>query len=174
MSPSPARRLVLRGEVERRHEADDVTTLPGDAVVVVRGRERSIVIACPDGCGERLTINLDPAMGPAWRLYRTSGGVTLYPSVWRDSGCGSHFIVWRDSLLWCDRWEDGNVEPPTTDTSLPQRARALLQDDLRPYAEIAARLSEIPWEVLRACRALARAGQAREGVGPKLGWFCKA
>lgn len=164
---------MVKGQVERRHEADDLTTAPGDAAVVVRGRERSIVIACPDGCGERLTINLDPAAGPAWRLYRTRRGLTLYPSVWRESGCKSHFIVWHNALIWCDRWEEGNVEPPPTDLDLPQRVRAALTPEPRPYVEIAAKVGEIPWEVLRACRMLARSGQAREGAGARVGWFSR-
>ena len=87
MSHEPTRRTVLTATVERRHEADALTARPGDAVLVHRGRARSLVMACPDGCGERLTVNLDPEAGPAWRAYQTPRGLTLYPSVWRESGC---------------------------------------------------------------------------------------
>jgi hypothetical protein len=66
---------------------------------------------CPDGCGETLVVNLDPRAGKAWKLDMRTGKATLYPSVWRDGGCGSHFIVWRGDVLWCDRFEEGNVEP---------------------------------------------------------------
>ena len=37
---------------------------PGDAAIVNRGRLRSIVGACPDGCGEHITVNLDDKGGP--------------------------------------------------------------------------------------------------------------
>ena len=83
----PARRVSFKGKVEFRREADELTSMPGDSVIVERGRPRSFVIACPDGCGEHLTINLDDRSGPAWRWYETNRGITLFPSVWRDSGC---------------------------------------------------------------------------------------
>ena len=106
-----ARLVNFKGEVEFRRDADDLTLAPGDSVAVVRGRPRSFVMACPDGCGERLTINLDQRSGLAWRLYETSRGVTLFPSVWRDSGCRSHFIVWHDTILWCDWYIETEREP---------------------------------------------------------------
>ncbi|WP_442869546.1 DUF6527 family protein [Bradyrhizobium sp. CCBAU 11386] len=39
---------------------------------------------------------------------------TLYPSFWRDGGCGSHFIIWRGQLLWCDRFEEGKSSRTST------------------------------------------------------------
>jgi len=81
----PARRIAFKGEVEYRREADIVTPEAGDASVVVRGRPRSFVIACPDGCGEHLTINLDEQAGPAWRLYTGRRGLTLFPSICSNS-----------------------------------------------------------------------------------------
>jgi hypothetical protein len=170
MSRDPIRMLTLKGSVERRHEADALATQPGDAVLVHRGKARAFVIACPDGCGERLTINLDPALGPPWRFYQTPRGVTLFPSVWRDSGCGSHFIVWNSSLIWCDRWEDGNREPETSSVLLA-RVHAQLTDELRNYVDIATQLNEIPWDVQRACRILVRAGSAHEGAGKQRGHY---
>lgn len=173
MSREPTRRLALRGTVQRRHEADALVTRPGDVVVVHRERARSVVIGCPDGCGERLTVNLDPNLGPPWRLYQTRNGLSLFPSVWRESGCGSHFIVWNDVVLWCDRWEADNREPPADagQADLARRVAARLSAQPRAYAAIAADLAEIPWDVLRACRELARTGRAREGVGQQRGWF---
>ncbi|MFC3068929.1 DUF6527 family protein [Phenylobacterium soli] len=138
-----------------------------------RDRPRALVIACPDGCGEKLTVNLDPALGPPWRLYHTKRGLTLYPSVWRDSGCGSHFIVWNNTVQWCDRWEAGNREPEPEQAfpDLVREVAARLDERLRPYVTVAGELDEVPWEVLRACRALARAGRAVEGTGKQSGWF---
>ena len=173
MSLKPVRRVTLRGTVERRSEADDLVTQPGDVVVVERDRLRSVVIACPDGCGERLTVNLDPTLGPAWRLYRGRRGLTLFPSVWRESGCGSHFIVWGDTVLWCDRWEEDNRDPePDGDQALfANRVLQRFGSSLRPYAAVAEELGEIPWEVLRASRRLAIAGHIEEGRGKQVGWF---
>lgn len=171
MSHEPTRRTVLTATVERRHEADALTARPGDAVLVHRGRARSLVMACPDGCGERLTVNLDPEAGPAWRAYQTPRGLTLYPSVWRESGCKSHFIVWHDQIIWCDRFEAGNREPEPQDPTLGTRIVAALGSEWKPYSQIAGAIEDIPWEVLRGCRTLTRRGQIEEGTGRHIGWF---
>lgn len=171
MPVEPCRHLNFRGRVERRHEADILALTPGDLVLVHRGTLRSAIIACPDGCGELLTINLDERAGPAWRLYEGRRGMTLYPSVWRDNGCGSHFIVWHDTILWCDRFERDNVEPSFLDNSLVPRVKAALTENFRSSAELATELGEIPWEVGRACKQLVQANVAIEGTGKQRGCF---
>src|SRR5438105_3352414 len=102
---SLAREIRLRAEVQHRHEGDALLKSPGDAVLVNRGRPRSLLIACPDGCGETLVVNLDQRSGPAWRFYRHASGVSLSPSVWREGGCESHFIVWRGRIIWCGPYQ---------------------------------------------------------------------
>lgn len=153
-----------RGRVQNHGDAAHKLAGPGDFVVVERGRPRSIVLSCPDGCGEVITINLDPRGGPAWRLYVSRKGVTLYPSIWRESGCGSHFIVWNSKIFWCDAWdEDPSAE--NLDRDLDSRVLAALPlDSFVAYFDVAFRLGEIPWDVLRACRRLERAGVAQCGV----------
>ena len=170
----PARRVSFKGRVQFRHEADDLTPVAGDGVVVVRGRPRSFVIACPDGCGEHLTINLDERSGPAWRWYETSRGVTLFPSVWRDSGCKSHFIVWHNTILWCDWYTEGNREPESLYPELQDQVFALLDDRFVTFAELAFRLNAIPWEVARACHMLKAQGRAVEDAQLRLGHFRRA
>jgi len=71
------------------------------AVIVYREVPRAALFHCPCGCGEVLTVNLDPRAGAAWRWKRDGEGLTLLPSVRRTSGCASHFIVWRGRLWWC-------------------------------------------------------------------------
>lgn len=66
--------------------------------IVERGVPRWAVFRCPCGCGELLTINLDRRVGPHWRLIRRKSGVSLSPSVWRTSGCHSHFILWKNQV----------------------------------------------------------------------------
>jgi hypothetical protein len=74
---------------------------PGSASVVRRSYDRAVVFECPCGCDEVLVINLDPRAGPSWRHRLDTAGLTLMPSVWRTSGCESHFIVWRSRIWWC-------------------------------------------------------------------------
>ena len=93
-----AERIRDRGVVQHRHAADRLLERPGDSVPVHRGVPRSLVMACSDGCGDTLTINLDPRTDKAWRFYRKRNQVSIYPSVWRDTGCLSHFIVWHHQI----------------------------------------------------------------------------
>jgi hypothetical protein len=160
----------MRGEFGRRHEVDAVLEKAGDAAVVVRGRDRSIVLACPDGCGDLLTVNLDPQAGPAWRIYRRDRGLSVFPSVWRESDCRSHFIIWQSNILWCDLHEAGN-RAPAKHEGLGDAVSNVLDFEFRSPVEIAEVLGEVPWDVARACRELADAGKAEEGKGNSRGCY---
>jgi hypothetical protein len=161
-----ARHLSLRGSGEYRDEAEALLAAPGDAATVRRGRLRSLLIKCPDGCGETLVVNLDARAGKAWRLYERADGISLFPSVWRADGCESHFIVWSDHILWCGIWDEDNVEPAYM-AELEARALAELESDeptsYRSSVAIADALAEIPWAVARALRRLVGLGRAEEG-----------
>jgi hypothetical protein len=74
---------------------------PHALVTIVRGTPRAVVFHCPCGCGDVISINLDPAAGHAWRYRATEKGLTLLPSVWRTTGCESHFIIWNSAVWWC-------------------------------------------------------------------------
>jgi len=82
--------------------------------VVVRGIPRWVVFQCPCGCQELVTINLDKRAGPHWRITRKRDWITLIPSVWRESGCRSHFILWRNRvwMMRGRRLERDNDELP--------------------------------------------------------------
>jgi hypothetical protein len=162
-----ARALDFHGLVGHRHEAEDRLGTPGQAVVVHRGVDRSLTMVCPDGCGEMLTINLDRRAGAAWKLYLEGRTLSLYPSVWRSTGCRSHFIVWRSSIYWCDRGDE--LHP--VDEELEERVASTLSAALEAFPAIAERLGAVPWAVLSACRRLQRRGLADEGAGDQQGWF---
>ena len=81
------------------------SALGRDAIAIVeRGVPRWAVFRCPCGCDELLTVNLDPRTGPHWRLRRTKSRVSLSPSVWRMSGCHSHFILWKNRVWMFRLW----------------------------------------------------------------------
>jgi hypothetical protein len=160
MQQSLARNIRFRGTVENRYEADGLLERPGDSVAVVRGRPRSFVMACPDGCGSVLTVNLDPRAGKAWKFYKRDS-LSLYPSVWRDGGCGAHFIVWKSCILWCGLRElDGGVPP--YDDGLERLVITSLSDKTMSCDEVAAELDEIPWEIQRALGTLAARGRVKK------------
>lgn len=173
MRSGRARAVLLRGEAERRTEGEALLQKPGDAVLIRRGPLRSMLLRCPDGCGETLVVNLDPRAGKAWRL-RLRGGPTLYPSVWRDGGCESHFIVWSGRILWCGPEDEGDQEP-AYDRRLEDRLLASLGTDrLRSAEDLGAELDESEWDILRAGRKLIARGAARSGKGSQRNWFALA
>ena len=171
---APARSLRLVGQAEYRDDAEALLDGPGDAALVVRGRIRSVVMACPDGCGETLVVNLDPRAGKAWRLDTRGEGVTLYPSVWRDGGCESHFVVWRGVLIWCDRFTSGNIEP-RYDPDIEKRVLAGMDAAIPLTAEaIADAIDEIFWDVSRAANRLVGKGLARSWKQDGTWYFLRA
>jgi hypothetical protein len=162
-------RIAMKGEVTHRHLADEVLKAPGDAVLVRRGVLRSMVMTCPDGCGEVLTVNLDGRAGKAWRYFDRGGDVSLFPSVWRDTGCESHFILWRSRIYWCD-WNE-ELDIPMDEVIV--QVRDALGTQLESYTSIADRLELVPWAVLSACGKLRREGIAVEGKDKLRGHFMR-
>lgn len=155
------RRARNRGTVERHSEALALLEHPGDFVLVERGVPRLLVIACPDGCGDVVPVNLDERAAKAWRLYQRAERTTLYPSVWRDEGCEAHFVLWNDVIYWSG-FKDGESQPSS---DLKAVLRSLRADDFRSPFQIALDLDEIPWAVAQACQELVRDCKAEEGTG---------
>ena len=160
------RRASLKGQVEHRREADCLLSNPGDVVLVLRGVPRSLVIKCPDGCGDIITVNLDPRADKAWALYADRGRITLFPSVWRDSGCGAHFILWNNKIYWTETDRLGtDLDAVTRDNVL-----RLLSMKPKSYLELAKALDVIPWEILVACQLLVDENLVVEDKKNR-GWF---
>src|SRR5665213_4231154 len=103
---------------------------------------------CPCGCGEELPVNLDAQAGKAWRIYNWQGKITLYPSVWRDTGCQSHFIIWNGRTYLFGMRDDDLFDWPDSEGGLEEEVVARLSDSLVHYLDIADGLEAIPWNVL--------------------------
>ena len=168
-----ASHLAWCGAVTNRAEASSLLRSPGDAVLVERGRPRLLVLACPCGCGEELPVNLDSRAGPAWRLYRGRGGTSLFPSVWRESGCESHFVIWRDKILLfgASRDLDEVAASPLSDEDVFDE---LTDSSFRSFDDIADALDAVPWDVLSTCRRLVREARVVEGRGSERSCFKRA
>ena len=161
------RQLKYRGEFEHHAEATAALGAVGEFAFVVRGVPRSIVMKCPDGCGDVISVNLDARSGKAWRADVRSNALSLYPSVWRSEGCKAHFIVWKNAVLWFDEpWER-----LFSDESIPEQIKKLLDERRGQFVhyETLAQLATVhPWEALWACRLLER---RHEVVSKKDGFF---
>jgi hypothetical protein len=168
-------RAHLKGIVPSHREAVALVPQPGDVAIVKRGTLRSVVMRCPDGCGDVITINLDPRTDKAWRIYKSKKGVTLFPSVWRDTGCRCHFVLWNDEISWVDIFDVEEGEDSQEQRQLEERVLGLLKPGaFTDFVQLADALDEIPWAVLDACRQLVKDKRAVAG-GDLLKWsFMKA
>lgn len=168
-------KINLKAEVTSRAGVSDLLQAPGDAVLIHRGVPRWLIIKCPCGCGEEIPVNLDRRADKAWRIYRNATGLTLFPSVWRDTGCEAHFIIWRNEIVTFGGGASGNS--PALSLDLTDLARRVLAawppKELVPYVDMADQLGEIPWDVQEACFRLVGAGLMAEGKGPARGNFRK-
>lgn len=62
----------------------------------------SVAMLCPCGCGSTLQMSVMPEGRPRWRVdMHEDGTASLHPSVWRRTGCRSHFFVRRGHIRWC-------------------------------------------------------------------------
>ncbi len=150
--------------------ATDLLKQPGEMVLVHRGVDRAFVMCCPCGCKDTLVVNLDDRAGPAWRHYMRKGAVTVFPSYWREEGCRSHFIIWRNRILWCSSDRYAWEEPADVELLRAIRPR-LAPDRYRAALEIADEIDALPWDVLLACRQLVRERFATEGWDRERGHF---
>ncbi len=127
-------------------------------------------MACPCGCGDQLTINLDRQSGSAWRFVERGGEVTLYPSVWRESGCKSHFVVWQNRIYLFGRNDFDRRRRP----KLERRVYKQFADGHpHNFNDIADALDELSWSVLITCENLARDGKIRALEEPHRGTFIR-
>ncbi len=170
------KQLRFKGTISRRSEASTHLGQPCDAVLIERGRPRIFLLSCPCGCGEHFPINLDPDAGPAWRLYRDARfGLSIFPSVWRDNGCRSHYIIWRNKIWLFGRYGEDDFDTSTQIDETKPLTDAVLQrlpiSGLLAFSEIAEALGFVPWDVLTICRQLVQNGLAREGKGKQRGSF---
>lgn len=69
--------------------------------MVDAGESWSVGFNCPCGCGDVIELLLLRTIDPHWTLSIDSlGRPTLHPSVWKSTGCKSHFWVKNGRVVW--------------------------------------------------------------------------
>ena len=75
---------------------------PGE--IWISHRHRTVNLRCPCGCGDLTVLTLHPSR---WHVYFDGKSVSLEGptggSVWANSGCGSHYLVRDNAVIWLDR-----------------------------------------------------------------------
>ncbi len=85
--------------VEDLPESLDRSTL---YVVGESGHNWYAAMVCPCGCEATLHMSLLANSRPRWYLVEHANGtVSLEPSVWRQTGCRSHFFLRYSLIVWC-------------------------------------------------------------------------
>ncbi|MFC3674061.1 DUF6527 family protein [Ferrovibrio xuzhouensis] len=98
-------------QVRNQAESAAVLQSPGViSIIVGETGPKRIQFKCPCGCGEEIRLSVSPrGPRPIWRFHiDAESKLSLYPSVWRASGCRAHFIL-RHSIasLLLDEPEEG-------------------------------------------------------------------
>jgi len=78
--------------------------LPARRLVVARDGDElwSVGMLCPCGCREIIELPLIEEADQHWALHVDSRGhASLRPSVWRKTGCRSHFWLRAGRVHWC-------------------------------------------------------------------------
>lgn len=71
-------------------------------VIGIPPHEWSVAMLCPCGCQAIIQLNLLKQTRPCWELiHNRDGSVSLSPSVWRQTGCRSHFFLKHSHIEWC-------------------------------------------------------------------------
>lgn len=77
--------------------------LPKRNLVLVREAKEdwSVGFVCPCGCQRRIELLLIPEAKPHWQLaIDEKNRPTLWPSVWLEGGCRSHFWIRAGRIIW--------------------------------------------------------------------------
>ncbi len=93
---------VLRAR--NQAEAARFVGRPGTIVIVGRASPKWCQFQCPCGCGDVVALNLRSEMGRHWRMeVGPTGAISLWPSVVRETGCRSHFVIHNGRFLFVRR-----------------------------------------------------------------------
>ena len=71
-------------------------------------KHRTVNLRCPCGCGELTVLSLHPSR---WHFFFDGKAVSIKGygegSVWSQSGCGSHYLIRKNDVVWLDSIEPG-------------------------------------------------------------------
>ena len=103
------RRLTSRAFPPRRLRVVDGDSLPRSLpwrdLVLARDADEDwcVGMRCPCGCGQTLELMVIREAAPRWDLSIKAGSLpSLTPSVWRQTGCRSHFWLRDGRVDWCE------------------------------------------------------------------------
>lgn len=77
--------------------------LADKTIYVVRNNKlyKWVLMKCPCGCNDLITLSLMKSHKPNWRIkFDLAKRISLSPSIWKKDGCRSHFFISKSKLKW--------------------------------------------------------------------------
>ena len=90
--------------VRKRNRVPTTAELSDGEVVLVEdcGVQKWACLNCPGGCGEMISLSLNPKRRPGWSLLRDVWSrPSVSPSVHQTNQCGCHFWIKEGRIDWC-------------------------------------------------------------------------
>ena len=79
------------------------------------------IFKCPCGCSNIISLSLQDVHHPHWKVSFSKNGLpTIYPSIWQNIGCFSHFWIENGRIIWC---HSSGIEPWIADPKHYNRPR---------------------------------------------------
>lgn len=62
----------------------------------------ALAFECPCGCRKTVQLNVLKEAKPRWKFQvLAKNKIDISPSIWRTSGCKSHFFIRKGKIWWC-------------------------------------------------------------------------
>jgi hypothetical protein len=76
---------------------------PGKLVLVAdNGMQKWACFPCPGGCGQSISLSLNPSRRPRWSIVTDFWfRPTISPSIHQQNACGCHFWIEKGQIEWC-------------------------------------------------------------------------
>ncbi len=84
---------------------NDLPDMVGIKIIYVIGEPNNpwlLTFKCPCGCMNTIQLNLLREAKPQWKFkVLHNSKIDISPSIWRTSGCKSHFMIRKGKITWC-------------------------------------------------------------------------
>jgi hypothetical protein len=95
--------------------APDPTTLKEKEFIKVIYKRKPYwaIFRCPCGCSTIISLPLQKSNHHYWHVYSSKNNrPNVYPSVWQNKVCCSHFVINDGKIIWC---QNSGLEPYSDD-----------------------------------------------------------
>jgi hypothetical protein len=89
----------------KTEHTDDIPKSLSKRTIYIVGKKNEpwlLTFECPCGCKNIIQLNTLKEARPRWNYQiLPQNKLDISPSIWRLSGCKSHFFVRKGKIIWC-------------------------------------------------------------------------